>query len=74
MDQNVAKGWVTDVLSKQFGRKGTFLISVARRCMFSEFTYSIGLIIVHKLKIFYSCSLMIPSVCQRSPLLLGLFF
>ena len=39
MDQNVAKGWVTDVLSKQFGRKGTFLISVARRCMFSEFTY-----------------------------------
>ena len=72
--QNVTKGWVTDVLSKVFGIKNTFLISVARRHMFSKFTYSIGSIIVHKLKIFYFCSLIIPSECQRSPLLLGLFF
>ena len=43
--------------------KGTF--SILRR-VFNEFTYSIRLIIVYKLTIFYFCSLIIPRECQRN--------
>ena len=66
--------WVTGVLSKEFARgKQLYFLDIARRRMFNEFTYSIRLIIVYKLTIFYFYSLIIFRECQRSALLLGLF-
>ena len=52
--------WVTGVLSKEFARgKQLYFLDIARRRMFNEFTYSIRLIIVYKLTIFYFYSLII---------------
>ena len=61
--QDVANGWVTGVLCPK--SNGTFSI-LRGDDTFNEFTYSIRLIIVYKLTIFYFCSLIIPRECQRN--------